>query len=136
VRSARGPAIAGRALADPHAANRREAILGLDACAEDWSTVALRQTLAGLPLRSLHPLQQADPAGQVVYRGNAWSPPERATTGALAALALARRGDTSSLQAIRALHAAVGADEAQADERKTLSDAITLLEAPATKPAP
>jgi hypothetical protein len=131
LRRSIGPRLAARALADPRAENRRSTLIQLDACAEPWATEALRLALAGIAVRELAAIEQPEPGGQVVYRGQPWSPPRQAGDRALAALALARRADTPSLEAIRAL-----VPHSDGDDRVALDEALLLLAQPKTKSAP
>jgi len=125
VRTAIGPRLAAHALADARADNRRKALIGLDACTEAWATAALRTALAGITPRQLARGEEQSPGGQVVFRPQPWSPPEKASDRAVAALALARRGDAVSSEAIRNLAA-----QSQGEERKALDEALRLLAAP------
>ncbi len=125
VRTAIGPSLATRALADAHADNRRKTLVYLDACADSWATDALRIALAGIVPRQVAQGEEQAPGGQVVYRPRPWSPPEKAGDRAVAALALARRGDAASLTAIRKL-----AEQSSGDDRSALDEALRLLEVP------
>lgn len=125
VRTAVGPALAARALADAHADNRRTTLVQLDACTDGWATDALRIALAGIVPRQLAQVEQQAPGGQVVYRPRSWSPPEKASDRAVAALALARRSDAASLTAIREL-----VQHCSEDDRSALDEALRLLVAP------
>lgn len=124
LRTAIGPALAARALADPRAENRRTTLIRLDACQEGWATQALRAALAGVNPRPLAAVEHTEPGGMVVHRPRPWSPPEEASDRAVAALALARRGSQVDADGIRAL-----SQEDAAGDRPALAEALRLLDA-------